>query len=557
LNILGVIMSRNLSFIFTLIFAFILVSCGGGSDDDSLEPSDVASSKPTGTVGILLTDKPADPKKFSAINASIEKIELLGDDDSESVILFSGETKTLDLLKLKHESIPFTFREDVETGTYCKIRLILSDLELVLRDDTPEDMSDNETYHPDLPGNGKLDLISRDCFKVEEDKVITVQLDMDAGKSIHINKNKKGYKFRPVVYVDVLNKSFQSKLVRLKGEVTEIDSSESTFTVCGAIPMFNADKDSCASVFVGENTAFFDNVDFNGTPRPLEEFLLDSNIGQEINLVGYPRHQVVTNSTVSVKVPPGHYPEKGLCRLWEIGVPPGLQSPPGDCEELKKQVTTGYVLVNYKGVIKTKQTKLMMVDALVIELGEYLKVEGEVTSAVEESVFSLDVVPGGSIIFDEDLQIEIQQGDETINGTRIVSKDGRLIDVSLIDSPKTVSVDGVLDLRDDSTILRSALVIVDVEISASQQVTGIVLTNEDTGMTIDPEADIVCGTATDNLNVMFGEKLKLLSVVITDEGSEISPGGEIATDKTVGINGYCKEDGFYTNNVVIIDDQRI
>ena len=105
-------------------------------------------------------DKPADPSLFESINASIEKAVLIGDDDNK-VVLYSGPTKTVDLLRLKNESIPFTFKDDVPVGEYCKIRLILSDLELVLADDTPADSTDNETYHPKLPGNGKLDMVAR------------------------------------------------------------------------------------------------------------------------------------------------------------------------------------------------------------------------------------------------------------------------------------------------------------------------------------------------------------------------------------------------------------
>ena len=125
-----------------VVTTFSACSSGGaGGDADS-----VSNSQGTGTVGILLTDKPADPAMFVSINASIEKVELLGSDDNGRVLLYSGPTKTFDLLRLKHESVPLTFKDNVPAGRYCKIRLILSDLELVLADDTPGDLSDNETY---------------------------------------------------------------------------------------------------------------------------------------------------------------------------------------------------------------------------------------------------------------------------------------------------------------------------------------------------------------------------------------------------------------------------
>jgi hypothetical protein len=57
-------------FIISLVTA--LVSCGGGSGGSS--DADPVQGK--GTVGILLTDKPADPAMFDAIIASIIKVEL-------------------------------------------------------------------------------------------------------------------------------------------------------------------------------------------------------------------------------------------------------------------------------------------------------------------------------------------------------------------------------------------------------------------------------------------------------------------------------------------------
>ncbi|MFP4163761.1 MAG: hypothetical protein ACLFQB_05205 [Chitinispirillaceae bacterium] len=38
------------------------------------------------------------------------------------------------------------------------------------------------------------------------------------------------------------------------------------------------------------------------------------------------------------KVPPGHMPPPGKCRIWHPGTPPGKQPPPGDCDELRRRV---------------------------------------------------------------------------------------------------------------------------------------------------------------------------------------------------------------------------
>jgi hypothetical protein len=41
------------------------------------------------------------------------------------------------------------------------------------------------------------------------------------------------------------------------------------------------------------------------------------------------------------KVPPGHYPPRGQCRVWYQGRPPGHQPPPVLCESLLRRVPAG------------------------------------------------------------------------------------------------------------------------------------------------------------------------------------------------------------------------
>jgi hypothetical protein len=46
-----------------------------------------------------------------------------------------------------------------------------------------------------------------------------------------------------------------------------------------------------------------------------------------------------------VKIPPGHLPPPGQCRIWYPGTPPGHQPPPGPCHVLRHQVPPGAILV--------------------------------------------------------------------------------------------------------------------------------------------------------------------------------------------------------------------
>lgn len=47
----------------------------------------------------------------------------------------------------------------------------------------------------------------------------------------------------------------------------------------------------------------------------------------------------------ALRVPPGHYPPPGQCRIWYSGRPPGHQPPPGRCDSLVGRVPRGAFLL--------------------------------------------------------------------------------------------------------------------------------------------------------------------------------------------------------------------
>ena len=547
-------LAHNLRLCLTIAVLSLLLTACGGSGGSSSDGN--TASRGTGTVGILLTDMPADPALFESINADIESISLIGDDDSSPVTIFSGPTETYDLLRLRNESVPVSFTDEIPAGQYCKIRLILSDLELVLADDTP-DPDDNETHHPKLPGNGKLDLVVRDCFDVVEGQMLTLQLDIDAGNSIHIVGNNKGYQFRPVVFVDVLSEEFEPRLVRLEGEIVNIDVELEQFLICDAIPSQTDDYNGCVEVQLGDDSAFFDNETYSGDARALSELLTEENIGKTIAVVGLPQHWTEA-PLKGKKVPPGHYPPAGECKLWEVGVPPGQQSAPIDCDDVPDILPDGILLVTHDGPQVDRHHPFMKVDGLAVELGEFLQVEGEVTTDADASSFTMTVSSGGPIITADALGVTLQGSTDAINGTRILSKTGEVLDSTAVVVPTPVEVDGTLELISGSDpLLKAALVVLDIEASEnSEQVTGIVLSIEDDTLFIDPENDTVCGVTTDNLAVALAEDLEILTVTITDDLSEIETGGTLAVDQTVGMNGECDGSAYSTDNLVIVEDLR-
>lgn len=486
---------------FVLALALAACSGGGGGGD-----SDDSTVQGRGTVGILLTDMPADPALFESINASIRKVELLGSEEHGRIVIYSGPDKTFDLLRLRNESIPLAFKDDVPAGTYCKIRLTLSDLELVLADDTPANPDDNERHYPKLPGNGKLDLLARDCFDVVADNVLMLQLDMDAGKSIHVTANGKGYNFRPVIFIDVVDHTFDGKLLRLRGLIESVDAANRSLLLCDALPAEDMDNLGCVEVHFGDDSAFFDNLEYDGAPRRVEELLSADNLGQEVTVVGWPS--------------PGHVSRSG-------------------------------------GAYAARHLPLLKLDALVAELGDFLQLDGTVAVDADPAGFAMTLSSGGPIVAGDTLAVMFQPGGSDFNGTRIVSKRGVLLDTPQVVVPLPVQVDGILHLIPMSDpVLKAALVIVDRGAVGVEQVTGVIVAVGDGTLTIDPEADTVCGIATDSLLVQLADETEILTVIITDDDVTIAPGGVPAVGQQVGMTGSCDGGDYRTDNLVIVDDRR-
>ena len=46
-----------------------------------------------------------------------------------------------------------------------------------------------------------------------------------------------------------------------------------------------------------------------------------------------------------VRVPPGHLPSRGMCRIWYTDRPPGHQPPQGNCRTLSRRVPFNAVLI--------------------------------------------------------------------------------------------------------------------------------------------------------------------------------------------------------------------
>ncbi len=519
------------------LLLFLLTACGGGSSSSSTP----ATAGRTGSVGIMLTDAPADPSLFSEINATIERVELIGGDDAR-VSLFDGPAETVDLLKLRNEAVPFTFRDDVPVGTYCKVRLTLSrpnGLELVLA-------ADDSTYYPKLPGNGKLDLLARDCFTVAPGASITLQLDMDAGNSIHIVETgtKVDYNFRPVVFIDVVNTSFTGKLVRLQGVIADVDAASQRVLLCDALPTYRESGADCAAVQLGPDSAYFDQLMAEGDAAPLADLLREANLGQPAAAVGLVTGLVTALETPDV--PADFWPSDGFCRLWDPASDAASQPyvDDVDCLDPTLVVPEGLVLIDDQGVVEIDHRPRLALNGFAVETGAFAQLYGKAASEVASGQFTLDSSP--------DLTVLLQQP-AGYNGTRILSKSGELLDATAIQVDRALKLDGVVLGTGE---LNAAVIIVDTDTLGLTAASGSIGSITSDGFILLPEAGATpCGVSGD-LSVIMDADTSVTTVTITETLVDVSPGGLIETGQEVAVTGLCGAASLNADSVILVYDNR-
>jgi hypothetical protein len=404
---------------FTLLA--LLLACGGGGGGSS----GGGGGGDTGSVAVLLTDGPVDPHEFSHIFVTFTEITLIG--DSGHVTIFEGE-ETIDLRDLEDASTLVTLGRDVPARLYEKIRLDVSEIELV-----PADGGDS--IFPKLPP--KLDLNPRGTFRVGPGGLLIVQIDMDAGKSIHVvETGAGGFIFRPVVFVDVLNGPRDGKLVLLRGEVEEIGGNG--FLVCDTHKVWKAagatrtmattrdtgrrdgddDRhDRCVDVAVDDDTSLFDA---SGDPIELDALATGD-------------------------------------RPWVLG-------------RFTRDFDDGLDL-----------------GAEVVQLGDdVLAVDGEVASEVDaDDRFDLELEPGQGIVTDDGL-LAIQLQD----GSKVFRRTGEPLepdDIEVGDLARAVGVLALSSSEDDA--LKAAWVVLDLAAAETSRIEGRIVDVEGGGARIGVETD--------------------------------------------------------------------
>ena len=189
---------RRMLWVLLVAIMTVLAGCGGGGGSSEGGSSPVTAQ--TGSVAIFIKDAPTD--EFEHIWVWVTQVELLPV-SGEPVVIYLNPYGSpypgckIDLLDYQNEDFLLTIKRDVPAGTYSKVRLRVSHIDLV-----PKEGS-SVGIEVKLP-SGKIDLNPRGTFTVVPGGTLSVRLDMDANKSIHTHPSMPGwYIFRPVVFVDI------------------------------------------------------------------------------------------------------------------------------------------------------------------------------------------------------------------------------------------------------------------------------------------------------------------------------------------------------------------
>ena len=200
----------------------LLIACGGGGDSSDSGDSGVDAG--SGSVAVIFTDGPVDSDVFEKILVTFTEIILISD-SGHFTIFEDRDGKTIDLRELEDVGKLVTLGRAVPARTFSKIRLVVTNVELV-------PVGGGDSIFPKLPP--KIDLNPRQTIRVKRGQLLIVQVDIDGGKSIHIvQTGNDKYIFRSVVFVDIIGGSILGKLVLLDGEVRDLDLGDESFLLCG------------------------------------------------------------------------------------------------------------------------------------------------------------------------------------------------------------------------------------------------------------------------------------------------------------------------------------
>lgn len=236
---------------------------GCGNDDG------VNSNGTQGQLILMIHDAPGDA--FKEVWLTVESVRMIGSDNDSigpgEVIL--SQSVRMDFLELD-STARILAAAGVKAGSYSKIRLAVSDPELI-RDDDSVFVGDDVQ----LVANGHVDINTQGDMLIVGNEVTVVSLDLDVANSIQINQTGNGrYIVRPQIFVD--NTLDDEVGIIIAGAViTAVDLTSQVITVKTS----GAESDATLTITTDVQT---DILGIGGLPVALSTL----PVGSRINVVG-------------------------------------------------------------------------------------------------------------------------------------------------------------------------------------------------------------------------------------------------------------------------------
>jgi hypothetical protein len=181
-------MPRAISSLLLLLILILgtLAGCDGVSSDDPLADEQA-------TFTLLLTDAPFPFDLVDEVNVTIDRVDLISDD--EEVLTLTTAEQRFNLLDLRDGVTATLATEELPVGTYSQIRLYVTEASVLLTDDRLFDLT--------VPSERIRVLLNG--LVIDEDVDTELTLDFDVSESFVVQGNPetpagiRGFIFKPVV----------------------------------------------------------------------------------------------------------------------------------------------------------------------------------------------------------------------------------------------------------------------------------------------------------------------------------------------------------------------
>jgi hypothetical protein len=176
--------------LFYIIVTFVIIF---GGVTGCKENQTTASGSTDTNLVIQIHDAPflKSGKNVTALNITVEKIEIIRSSDKEHIIL-SETPQSMDILSINANNPVVLSDTSVAPGLYDQLRLILSEENTITVDGETFPINISSGQQTGVKLNGPFDLPAGKLFKLD--------LDFDAPRSVIYNKGQ-GYKLKPVITI--------------------------------------------------------------------------------------------------------------------------------------------------------------------------------------------------------------------------------------------------------------------------------------------------------------------------------------------------------------------